>query len=275
MRHNEIIILGEIQMSRLALFTLVLQLPFCVHGMINSDGEPSTDDSLSIQIKPLNSTPFNASSSLSQSSKNSANPTAATHSSALSHSASEDIEDEFPLALGASASQTSSNSAYCYHVDISHMGSLAALLGISERSNDRTLFGGLLRWGAKHAGYMEPDLAGIGTATEKNRTVDILQCYEEILLPGKEFNPDLLKQFLERQTAAATLATTLLKELQSLNNHQMIADPLLKIRAAQQLLTIHEKTTLPPKITDALKTAIKIARIATRAQLESKTETDS
>ena len=274
-------------MSRLALFTLVLQLPFCVHGMINSDDEPSKDDSLSIQIKPLNSTSFNASSSLSQSSKNSANPTlnpfnttiqtndAATHSSALSHSASEDIEDEFPLALGASASQTSSNSAYCYHVDISHMGSLAALLGISERSNDRTLFGGLLRWGAKHAGYMQPDLAGIGTAAERECTVRILRRYEEILLSGEEFDSELHRQFLERQAAAATLATTLLKELQSLNNHQMIADPLLKIRAAQQLLTIHEKTTLPPKITDALKTAIKIARITTRAQLESKTETDS
>lgn len=220
-------------MSRFALFILTLHLPLYIHT-----ADPKKTDS------PDSSSDTSASSSKS---------------------------DDFSKRL--SIDSPSRLAHYEDHVDISGMESYAEILGISADPNSRSTMSALLRWGAKQSGSLRPDIAGVGSLEERRRTERTLGKFETMLTPEQEeLDQEIVRQTIERQTAAMSLGISLLKALHSSNTKKPIPDILIKIQAAQQLLMVNEHAVLPPALTEAIKQALAIARDKTAHQMNQQTE---
>jgi len=215
-------------MSRLALFILTLHLPLYIHA---ADPEKS----------------------------------GSTDAGADSTSSSESRGDLSDLLSMDSALRSS---LYADHVDISGMKSYAEILGISADPSNRSTIAAILRWGVKQSGSLQSDIAGVGSLDERRRTERTFRKFVTMLETEQdELDPETLKQVLDRQAAAMAIGASLLKALQSSNSGKPVPDILMKIQAAQQLLTVNEHTTLPPAITTALKAALAIARDKTTHQM--------
>lgn len=160
------------------------------------------------------------------------------------------------------------------HIDISGTDSFATLLGISTDASQRSIAAAVLRWCVKQTGTLQPDMAGVGSLAERKRTERIYSKFATMLTTDEELDQETLKQLLERQIAATTIAVTLLKALQRSNRGERVPDVLAKIQAAQQLIEVDEQHALPPSITTALQAALAIARDYTAHQIQSTPQKD-
>ena len=179
-------------------------------------------------------------------------------------------DDALSGLLGSGASATAASAApVTSHVDISQLptGVSTDFFRISADERDRGLVGSALRFCAKQSGGLDYDLAGVGSINERQRTERILAKHTTMLGPDDEYETETLKQFLDRQTAATTVAISFITELQKFSRGTEVADIILKTQAAHQLLTIHQETTLAPAISNALTNALKTARRRARERL--------
>lgn len=147
-------------------------------------------------------------------------------------------------------------------------GSIADALGISQPASERSVLAGAMRYVAKFTGFL--DISGASSdATERGRTARIVAQHTEMLSSDQEVDLSQLKQFLARQSAAEYTAIMLLKKLQAFNQDQdALPDVVRKIEHAQQLLTLHEGSTLCPQTAVALKATLEISRRFARDKLD-------
>ncbi len=137
-----------------------------------------------------------------------------------------------------------------------------SLFPISPKPENRSIWASLLRWGAKQTGTMTPDLAGLGSPEEKDRTITILKKCDDTLSNGDAtLSFDLKKQYIERIAAVSGKALEIIAIFQEYNAKKQKCDTVtVVIREAQELLEIHKDKTLTPTITTALEAQLKKAR---------------
>ncbi len=153
-------------------------------------------------------------------------------------------------------------------VDPSPLSSSSGLFSVSTKTENRSILSSFFRWTGKLSGTMAPDLAGLKSKEEKQRTRAILQqCHQTLSTGNAKLAADLQKQYLERIGAANTQALEIIGMLQAYNAEEQQPDILTITQNAQTLLDMHRETTLPPTIIQALETQLKTAQATINQQV--------
>ncbi len=217
-------------MNRSALFILLLSFSFYAHGMEQEPEKQPQNNQPSASLNPF------------EHEKNSIS---------ANYNPFEEQEEE--ESEKSPVDQTTANP--------SPSSPSSGLFTISTKTENRSFLSSFLRWTGKLSGTMAPDLAGLKSKKEKQRTISILQqCHQTLSTGNAKLAADLQKQYLERIGAANTKALEIIEMLQAYNAEEQQPDILTITQNAQTLLDMHRETTLPSTIIQSLEAQLKTAR---------------